>query len=465
MEHTSKTPFAHLGDFIQEAMVKYQVPGVVVGILQDGRMATAGFGVTNVDHPLPVTDETLFQIGSITKTFTATLTMQLVEEGALALDQPVQAHLPDFKVADPEVSRQVTIRHLLTHSSGWPGDVFEDTGPGDDALTRYAALMADLPQLAPLGTLYSYNNANFYLLGHLIETVTGQTYQAALRERVLEPMGLQDCYLDPADIMTYRFAAGHLIDDGQMKVARPWGMPRALHPVGGLLCHVKDLLAYARFQMGDGRAADGRRFLSPESMAEMQHGQRQIVGDQETVGLSWFVNDIQGARQVTHGGGTKGQVSSLWMIPEHQFAMVILTNGDEGGHITWEAGGWVLKNFLGLDRPEPQAQDYPAEQLAPYTGFYSRPYQDINLRLEDGRLTAHLTPKLGFPSRAVKPAPPPLPLPCALTADGQLLVTEGTYKDSRGQFIRRQDGTIGWLRFGGRLHPRQETLPVIQPSE
>lgn len=119
-----------LVEFVPSVMEKRDIPGAVVGILDEGEVRTAGLGVTNVDYPLPVTDETLFQIGSITKTFTATAMMRLVEMGELALDATVRTYIPYFKVADETASSQATIRHLLTHMGGWFGDFFQDTGSG-----------------------------------------------------------------------------------------------------------------------------------------------------------------------------------------------------------------------------------------------------------------------------------------------------------------------------------------------
>ena len=253
---------------------KRDVPGAVVGILHEGETRTAGFGVTNVDHPLPVTDETLFQIGSITKTFTATAMMRLVEMGKLELDATVRTYIPEFQVADETASSQATIRHLLTHMGGWFGDFFHDTGAGDDALSKYVADMADLEQLTPLGTLWSYNNAGFYLAGYVIEVVTGKSYEAALRELVLEPLDLQHAFLDPGDVMTHRFAVGHRVTDEGAQVARPWPLHRAAYSAGGITCSVHDLLEYARFHLGDGTAEDGTRLLKPESLSLMRttHG-------------------------------------------------------------------------------------------------------------------------------------------------------------------------------------------------
>ena len=180
-----------------------------MGILENGEIKAASFGVTNHDHPLDVTEGTLFQIGSITKTFTGTLIMKLVEAGKIDLDATVISYLPDFKVADEEATRSATVRHLLTHTSGWFGDFFFDTGPGEEAIARYVEGMFELEQLAPLGKVWSYNNAGFSLAGRIVEVVTQKTYQEALKEMILEHLGLQNTFFDPGDLITYRFAVGH----------------------------------------------------------------------------------------------------------------------------------------------------------------------------------------------------------------------------------------------------------------
>src|SRR6185312_269076 len=161
------------------AMERLRVPGVAVGLLVDGEAIAEGFGVTSVENPLPVDDTTLFQIGSITKTFTATAVMRLVEQGKLDLNVPVRTYLPNLRLADEEVARKVTLRHALNHTSGWPGDVFEDFGPGDDAQAKMVERIASLPQLTPLGTVWSYNNVAYSLAGRAIEIVTGLTFERA----------------------------------------------------------------------------------------------------------------------------------------------------------------------------------------------------------------------------------------------------------------------------------------------
>ncbi|MGD8490961.1 MAG: serine hydrolase domain-containing protein, partial [Anaerolineae bacterium] len=197
MNQESSGRWQRLNEHLTALMSRTQVPGVALGLLHDGAIQTAGFGVTSVENPLPVTGETLFQFGSITKTFVGTAVMRLVERDQIDLDATVRTYLPHFRVRDPDASARATIRHLLTHIGGWAGDLFRDTGAGDDALARYVADMAELPQLAPLNTHWSYNNAGFSLLGRILEVVTGQTCEQAIRDLVLDPLDMAHAFFEP----------------------------------------------------------------------------------------------------------------------------------------------------------------------------------------------------------------------------------------------------------------------------
>jgi CubicO group peptidase (beta-lactamase class C family) len=443
-----------LGERVAQWMEQKKVPGVAAGILYQGETYAGGWGVTNVDHPLPVTDETLFQIGSITKTFVATAIMRLVEAGTLKLDAPIRTYLPDFKVADEAASAGATLRHLLTHTAGWAGDFFHDTGAGDDALARYVADMAELPQLAPLGTHWSYNNAGFSLAGRVIEVCTEQTFQAALQELVLDPLGLEHSFFEAGDVITHRVAVGHAVGDEGAEVARPWPLVRSVYPAGGIICSVQDLLRYASFHLGDGALDDGTRLLSPESMAQMQTKQVS-VWQGEATGLPWWLQDVGDTYWRGHGGGTKGQVSHLALLPEHGFAVATLTNADRGGSVTQVVRRWALRELLGIDDPEPEPIDSSAAQLAQYAGRYGGYYTNIELGMLGGKLVGQATYKRGFPSEDVPPAPAPPPASLARCQEDRLLVLDGPGKGDQVDAIRTPDGTIGWLRFSGRLHVRE----------
>jgi CubicO group peptidase (beta-lactamase class C family) len=449
--------FEHrLHEEVTGLMARAGVPGVAVGILHRGESVAFGYGVTSVEHPLPVTDETLFQIGSITKTFTGTAIMQLVEEGVLDLDAKVRTYVPDFRVRDETASREITLRQLLTHEGGWAGDFFHGTGAGDDAIARYVADMAELPQVVPIGTHWSYNNAGFSVAGYAIERATGKRYETVLSEQVLVPLGLEHTFFDPGDVITHSFAVGHIVVEGKAQVARPWALERAIYPAGGITCHVKDLLRYARFHLGDGRAENGTRLLSLESLT-MMHSPQVTLWEGESWGLSWgIVDEIEGARQVRHGGGTKGQLSLLVLVPEHDLAVVILTNADRGGLITDEVRRWALKELLGLEAPRAKPLDDAEEELAQYAGQYRGYFTDLDLGVLGGKLIGQVTYKRGFPNEDVPPPPAPPPMSVALCEKDRLLVLDGPAKDALGDVIRKPDGSLGWLRFSGRLHERED---------
>lgn len=200
---------ARLVQVVRAGMDAYGIPGSVLAISIGGQRVTRALGATSVENPLPITTGTLFQIGSITKTMTALAVMRLVDQGRLSLDAPLREALPDFRVRDPDATQRATLRTTLTHMGGWEGDIFEDPGGGDDALALLVRQMSALQQVAPFGTLWSYNNAGFCAAGRVIEVATGLPFERALQALVLEPLGMGQSWFFAADIMTRRFAAGH----------------------------------------------------------------------------------------------------------------------------------------------------------------------------------------------------------------------------------------------------------------
>ena len=439
--------------FIEQAMAHYHVPGVAVGVYHDGAEQVGGLGVTNVDHPLAVDARTLYQIGSISKTFVGTTAMRLVEQGTLDLDAPLRTYLPDLRLADAAATERATMKHLLTHTGGWVGDYFDDLGAGDDALAKMAVAMADVPQVAPLGTLWSYNNAGFALAGRVIEVLTGQPFEAAVQSLVLDPLGMNHTYFFARNIVTERFAVGHTVKDGTPTVARPWELPRTANPAGGLLSDVLDLLVYARFHMGDGTAQDGARVLSPESLAFMQSPLYSKGSDGE-MGLTWMLQDVGGVRTVRHGGGTVGQQTTFVFVPSRHFALAVLTNADRGAELHGEATKWLLGRYLGLEDPEPAILDATPDQLAPYAGRYTAAMSDIELTVSGSGFMVQRLPKGGFPNKTIAAPEPPPPTRAALYGENLLIALDEPMKGTRGEFLRDPDGSIAWLRLGSRAHRR-----------
>ncbi len=446
--------FRDLRVIVAQRMAELKIPGVAVGVIAGGEELAAGFGVTNVDHPLPVAADTLFQIGSITKTYTGTAIMRLVEQGKLDLEAPVRDYLPDFRVADPNVSEHVQLRHLVTHSAGWFGDGFTDTGDGDDALARDVAGMADLPQIAPLGEYFSYNNAAVALAGRVIEVVSGETYEVALADLVLRPLGLERSFFFAEEIMTESFTVGHLAPpddpDGPPLVSPQWAIPRSQNPSGGLVSSVTDLLRFARFHLGDGTVG-GARVLSPEGIQRMRtpHGPGGSVGPNvlDGVGVNWQLWSVGGARVVGHGGGGVGQQSGLVLVPEREFALAVLTNADAGAALGQELTEWALEQFLGLIQPPPATISVPPERLAEYAGDFAAGDGSAIFRV--GTEGAALRLDLLVAGQGE----PVLTSPLKPVGD-DLVIAEFLGLTIYADFVRNAAGEIGWLRFLGRLAPR-----------
>ncbi|WP_327000876.1 serine hydrolase [Dactylosporangium sp. NBC_01737] len=374
---------------------RHKVPGATLGILRlrpggDDELVEAAHGVLNTDTGVATTTDSVFQIGSISKVWTATVVLQLVDEGLLDLDAPVIDVLPEFRLADPEVTKQVTMRHLLTHTSGIDGDVFTDTGRGDDCLERYVALLAEQTQNHPLGVTWSYCNAGFSLAGRVIEKLTGGTWDAALRARLFGPLGLRRTGTLPEEALAHRAAIGHVGEDpDELKVAPAWGLPRSLGPAGLINATAADVLAFARLHLSGGLAADGSRVLSEASAAAMaaQHAElpdRYSLGD--SWGLGWIRFGWDGHRLIGHDGNTIGQSAFLRLLPEQGLAVTLLTNGGHGRDLYDELYREIFAEAAGLAMPHPIAPPAEPVQVAfqRYLGTYERASVRIDVLDRDG---------------------------------------------------------------------------------
>jgi CubicO group peptidase (beta-lactamase class C family) len=447
--------FRVLDQEVQAAMERFGVPGVALGITYGGKEYFAGYGTTNVENPLPVTPDTFFQIGSTTKTLTATAIVRLVEMGKLELDAPVRRYLPDLTLEDESVAANVTVKHLLTHTAGWMGDFFADTGVGDDSLAKFVARLTEAGQSSPLGELWSYNNAAFSLAGRVIEAVTGKTYEASLKELLLEPLGMTKSFFFSSEVITYRAAAGHRNEESGPVVTRPWALPRSANAAGGLCTTVKDQMKYARFHMGDGTAEGGTRLLNPESVALMQTPVTSAGGD-EKIGLSWFIANIGNVRVVKHGGGTFGQISAFMLAPDQKFAIAVVTNSDQGGMVNEIVTKWAFKHFLGAENTEPELINIPASDLTAYEGTYSAVLTSLKVipSESDGMLLGTF---MYHTNGLFEKDPPPISgIRLAFYGDDKITALDEPYKGTRGDFIRNKDGKLAWLRFGGRAAARQD---------
>lgn len=451
---TFRERFSALEGELLGEMARLRVPGAALGVWDAGAELVGGYGVTNVDHPLPVDGDTLFQIGSITKTMTAVALMRLVERGTLDLDAPVRTYLPGFSMADPETARVVSTRMLLNHSGGWLGDYFDDFGNGDEALALMVDRIGRLPQLTPPGALFSYNNAGFNIASRLLEVLSGKPYERALQEAVFDPLGMELSYFYPDDeLLTRRVAAGHETRDCAKTVLREWAIGRAGNGVGGGVLSIRELLKYARFHLRSGVSDGGARIAASETIAAMREPALD-AGARGSVGLSWFIRDCGGVRTVYHAGATNGQQAYLLLVPDREFAAAVLTNDDAGGQITGVFRSWILRLWFDAAESDPVRLPATSELVAERQGFYEQPMTAFRLAARDGGLVYLEEPRGGFPRPDSPPGPPLPPMRTEFIAGDRIRIAEGPKAGTVGDFIRGTDGRIAFLRIGGRAIPK-----------
>lgn len=433
---------------LAESMQKHRVPGAAVGIYASGRDDYACHGVTSIGNPLDVNEETLFQIGSIGKTYTASVIMILVEAGQVDLNAPVRTYVPELRLKDESVAERVTVLQLLNHTAGWVGDIMRDMGNGDDALARYVAELATVDQVNPLGAIASYNNAAVNLAGRVIEKVTGKTYEAAVTDLLLRPLGLTDSTFSPQDAMVRRFVVGHEQRDGALQIVRPWALPRSGNPAGGVIAPVTDVIAYARFHLGDGAAKDGSRILSLESLRRMQESTAPMGGG--AVGISWMLQDASGVRLVSHGGSTNGQQAQLLLVPDRDFALTILTNAHAGIQLIDEMGNWILAAYLDIQPEEEEPLSLSQEELAAYAGSYDGSVWIAALTVENDHLRMEIVfteAGIAEVTSAGLDTPQWHPARVQIFPRDRFLILDGEYAGVKAQFIRDGD-TITALDLG-----------------
>jgi CubicO group peptidase (beta-lactamase class C family) len=453
--------FDAIVELTQAKMREFNVPGVAIGIFDNGVITTRGLGVNNADDPLPITDHTVFPIASISKTFAATMMMRLVEQGKIDLKAPVRKYLPDFKVRDEAVSRDVTVWNLLTHTAGWEGQV-SGADRGEDTLRNFTAtVMPDLMQVAPPSAAWSYNNAGFSVSGRVIEAVTGTSINRAVRDLVFTPLGLAHAGTTAGEFIVNRFAAGHSSSaTSAATLQRPFS-PSVSVTAGGVGLCITDLMNYAKFHLGDGTAPNGDRLLSRASLESMRTTQLHKQSTDDDIGIAWHLRNVGALRVAAHGGTLSGHILLLEIVPEKNFAIGILTNSINGWRLIQDVEREILKQYQGATFPKnhaiahrglietlPNVEPLAKQpELTQYVGRYLRPMNAVSVRVEGERLVVQEIPNAGEP-RAV--------IPIAFFGPDRAVVTEGNDKGQSIEFIRDANGTVNWVRVVGRVAVRTQ---------
>jgi CubicO group peptidase (beta-lactamase class C family) len=333
---------ADLDRLMTRTMKQFAIPGAAVGIVKDGRTVFAkGYGVRELEKSSPVDTDTLFAIGSNTKAFTTAALAILVDEGRLHWDDRVIDHLPAFRMWDPYVTREFTVRDLLTHRSGL------GTGAGDllfvtaTDFTRDDLLRA-LRYLKPVTSFrsqFAYDNLLYVIAGQIIPVVSGQSWEDFVTTRILQPLHMQGCAVDISRVNDRsNVAAPHLVSQGKLTQVPPLSIP-VVAPAGAIQCNISGMSQWLLTQLARGRSPEGTTIFSDARSSEMWTPQTllPVEGEQATLtrthflayALGWVAQDFDGYKRVSHDGGLPGMVTHVSLIPELNLGVVVLTNQQE----------------------------------------------------------------------------------------------------------------------------------------
>jgi CubicO group peptidase (beta-lactamase class C family) len=421
----AQDPLDGLDAYIEEAMHRWEVPGVAVGIVKDHEVVFArGFGVRDLEKGEQVDADTLFAIGSNTKAFTATAIGLLVQEGSISWDDPVLDYMPEFQMYDPVVTRKITIRDLLCHRSGlgtFEGDLtwFRSTYDRSEAIYRARFL----EPVFDFRTGFGYSNLMFLVAGQIIPRVTESSWDDFIDQRLYSPLGMERSTTGFAELEArVNVATPHTVI-ADVIVPIPHDDIDNMAPAGAIYSSARDMAQWLLLQTGNG-SYGGKQLVAPEVIEETRkpHNLQQVSNRAKELnpwthfsayGLGWALSDYRGRLVVSHGGGLPGMVSSVAMLPEENLGVVILTNYDIHG-LRQSVVNHVIDAFLGADpvdwddryfeiihkildareqaktaRDEARVTGTaPSHSLEDYVGLYANTvYGEAEITLEDGVLT------------------------------------------------------------------------------
>lgn len=408
-----------LDTLVNDALQAFNVPGVAVGIVVDGQVVFAkGYGYRNIEHALPVTENTLFAIGSCTKAFTAFMLGQLVDEGKLNWDDPVIAHLPEFRLHDHYTTHHLTIRDLLAHRSGISRhDFLWILHP---SLT-HGDLIKSLEHFKPVCQLrekFQYNNLMYAVAGIIIERVTGQSWKDALSSRIFTPLSMLTANDSvKTSEQSKDFSLPYMEIEGNLK-AIPFRPLQAAAPAGAINASVVDMLKWAQLQLSDGTFLD-ERLIRKETLQEMHTIQMPMTAANPAeevyhfgYGLGWVTGIYRGHYYLHHGGGIDGFISQVALLPQEKIGVVLLSNSSSDGHfVVSSVTNTIIDKLVGhpsvgwLEKSKTQRQQVKTAQtqasvksnqpkqaprnLEDYVGHYAHPaYGSIYVKQDKDQLLA-----------------------------------------------------------------------------
>lgn len=451
------SPLTDLQAYAETQLEKHKVPAISIAVWHNGQLLQGAAGILNQNTGVEATTDSIFRIASITKVFTTSLVMQLVDEGKVDLNAPVKTYLPDFMVADAEATVSITVRQLLNHTNALAGDFSpDDCKHQGNPIARFVDRCTLLPVIHPIGEMYSYSNTAFAIAGRLIEVVRGISWYQAMEDYIFKPLGMNHAVADPKNVLRYRAAVGHIPVPG---TDNKWVFPEKDYRMMGVApcgttpsMSAADLITFARAHMNAGVAQSGESWLSAQSTQAMQTPTftKPVIlsGRQTHVGLGWALCDYtsSGLQTFGHTGSTGGCKSSLQILPQHNAAFAILTNGYRAT-VTDAVTSDLIEALTGVDNRIPgfDTVELDAAELQSKVGCYESFDTLIDIKLQEGTLKAAVEYK-------VDPKPPEVLALKATTQPGCFAVftLEGVRRKNAA-FLGEGDF---YLFFCGRLGTR-----------
>jgi CubicO group peptidase (beta-lactamase class C family) len=420
----TKEPYPGLDAYIANAVRTWKVPGLSVAIVRNDSLIYAkGFGVTEVGTSKPVDERTLFEIGSSSKAFTATLVAMMVSDGKMRWDDRISTYLPEFRMYDPLASEQVTLRDALSHRSGIARGELAWLGSGldrDEVLRRVRFLKPE----APFRSRFSYQNMMFLAAGIAAAKAAGTTWENLLQQRILTPLGMTSSLPTSKTLSTTNVAKPHGAEHDSAFTEPPFEAEN-IAPAGAILSNAVDMGQWLRFQLNDG-VINGKRLLSSAALRETHKpqillnsgGGVRVSSDDSTsgsnfstYGFGWFIEDYHGALVWQHGGNTPGMTAAVGMLPGKKVGVAVLSNM-AGSPLPGLIQRYVFDRALGLPVKDVSGEAYaryvvqlrradslekaqaaahkdaqPPVPLEAFTGTYGDSlYGDAVVSLKDGRL-------------------------------------------------------------------------------
>lgn len=394
--------------YLDELVARHDVVGAALAVLTDGQLYEFASGRGDVRLAAPMTTESLCLVGSTTKVLTATLVMQLVDEGVVALDDPVRRFLPEARIAD-----SITVEQLLSHTSGMDLGPYSDYGRGDDAVARYVAELDPGAEISRPGERWGYSNAGYVVAGRLIEVLRGTNWDEAMRQCLLGPAGLAQSATLPEHALLHPLSLPHLNGAGSPAVCATWGIAgRAMGPTGSTLAmSAGDLVRFARLHLAGGIGSEGSRVLSSDSVLRMRQACTEVTPGSPFAdhwGLGWYAADWGGVQMWGHSGHNLGAGSHLAVFPDQDGALGLVFNtipGDAGLH--HELFSTLSGDLFGASKPDPwfPVTELSDDELSLVTGRYACSQFCIEIKPDGHAIEVAVTgsDRLKSPPRRLRP--------------------------------------------------------------